>query len=331
MIPLVDTYKRAVTYMRVSITDRCNLRCVYCMPEEGLDWTPAEEILTYDELTRIITVAAKRGLRKVRVTGGEPLVRKGVVGFIEQLSRVPGLKELALTTNGVFLKELAGPLYKAGLRRINISLDSLNPKTFAEVVRRDIFHKVWEGIEETERVGFTPLKINCVLQQGVNDHEVMEFVRLTQRKPYHVRFIEYMPCANWDTWQKTYKPFSAVVDEVESQFGKLIPVSGSNENDAGPSENFRIPGAPGVVGFIHAVSHDFCDTCNRVRMTADGKIRPCLFSEIAVDFREAIRSGCSDDVIESLLDQVLYVKPEYHELDMIPEEKKLTTMVNLGG
>lgn len=331
MNPLVDAYRRTITYMRVSITDRCNLRCVYCMPEEGLDWTPTSEILTYDELLRIISVAAKRGLRKVRVTGGEPLVRKGVVGFVEQLSRVDGLKELALTTNGVFLKELAGPLYKAGLRRINISLDSLNPKTFSQVVRRDIWHKVWEGIEEAERVGFTPLKINVVLQQGVNDHEVMDFVRLTQRKPYHVRFIEYMPCANWETWQKTYKPFSAVVDEVQTQFGKLLPVSGSNENDAGPAENFQLPGAPGVVGFIHAVSHDFCDTCNRVRLTADGKIRPCLFSEIAVDFREAIRNGCSDEEIEGLLDQVLYVKPEYHELDMIPEEKKLTTMVNIGG
>ena len=331
MNPLVDGYKRTVTYMRVSITDRCNLRCVYCMPEEGLEWTPTEEILTYDELTRIITVAARRGLRKVRITGGEPLVRKGVVGFVEQLSRVSGMKELALTTNGVFLKELASDLYKAGLRRLNISLDSLNPKTFAQVVRRDIFHKVWEGIEETERVGFEPIKINCVLQQGVNDHEVMDFVRLTLRKPYHIRFIEYMPCANWDTWVKTYKPFSAVVDEVETQFGKLVPVGGSNENDNGPAENFKIPGAPGVVGFIHAVSHDFCDTCNRVRLTADGKIRPCLFSEIAVDFRDALRNGCSDEEIEGLLDQVLYVKPEYHELDMLPEEKKLTTMVNLGG
>ncbi len=331
MSALVDPYSRSITYMRVSVTDRCNLRCVYCMPEEGLNWTPTDELLSYDELLRIIRVAAKRGLKKVRVTGGEPLVRKGVVGFIEQMNKIPGIDELALTTNAVFLKQMAGDLYKAGLRRINISLDSLNPKTFAEVVRRDIFDMVWEGIEEAERVGFKPLKINVVLQQGVNDHEVVDFVNLTRRKPYHVRFIEYMPCANWDTWVKTYKPFQTVVDEVEEKFGKMIPLNGANEGNAGPAENFRLPGAPGVVGFIHAVSHDFCDTCNRVRLTADGQIRPCLFSEIAVDFRDALRNGCGDDEIAGLLDQVLFVKPEYHELDMIAEQKKLSNMVSIGG
>ncbi|HIE65143.1 MAG: GTP 3',8-cyclase MoaA [Nitrospira sp.] len=331
MQPLVDAYQREITYMRVSITDRCNLRCVYCMPEEGLDWTPTDELLTYDELLRIITVAARRGLRKIRVTGGEPLVRKGVVEFIDRLNRVPGIEEIALTTNAVFLKDMAADLFKAGLRGINISIDSLNPDTFAKIVRRDIFDKVWEGIEEAERVGFTPLKLNVVLQQGVNDHEAIDFVNITRTKPYHVRFIEYMPCANWDTWVKAYKPFQAVVDEIETLTGKMIPINGANEGNTGPAENFRIPGAPGIVGFIHAVSHDFCDTCNRVRLTANGQIRPCLFSEIAVDFRNALRNGCSDEEIEGLLAQVLYVKPEYHELDMIPEEKKLTTMVNLGG
>jgi len=331
MQPLVDAYQREITYMRVSITDRCNLRCVYCMPEEGLEWTPTDELLTYDELLRIITVAARRGLRKIRVTGGEPLVRKGVVEFIDRLNRVPGIEEIALTTNAVFLKDMAADLFKAGLRGINISIDSLNPDTFAKIVRRDIFDKVWEGIEEAERVGFTPLKLNVVLQQGVNDHEAIDFVNITRTKPYHVRFIEYMPCANWDTWVKTYKPFQTVVDEIETLTGKMIPINGANEGNTGPAENYRIPGAPGIVGFIHAVSHDFCDTCNRVRLTADGQIRPCLFSEIAVDFRNALRNGCSDEEIEGLLAQVLYVKPEYHELDMIPEEKKLTTMVNLGG
>jgi len=328
---LVDPYNRSITYMRVSITDRCNLRCVYCMPEEGLNWTPSDELLSYDELIRIISVAAKRGLKKVRITGGEPLVRKGVVGFVERLNQIEGLDELALTTNAVFLKDMASDLYKAGLKRINISLDSLDPKTFAEVVRRDIFPMVWEGIEEAERVGFEPIKINVVLQQGVNDHEVMDFVNLTRRKPYHIRFIEYMPCANWDTWVKTYKPFQTVVDEVEKKIGRMEPVSGSNENNSGPAENFRIPGAPGVVGFIHAVSHDFCDTCNRVRLSADGDIRPCLFSEISVNFREAIRNGCSDEEIDGLLDQVLYVKPLYHELDVMPKEKKLSNMISIGG
>lgn len=331
MSSLVDPYSRSITYMRVSVTDRCNLRCVYCMPEEGLDWTPKEEILTYDELLRIIRVAARRGLQKIRITGGEPLVRKGIVGFVEQVNQIEGINEIALTTNAVFLKEMASDLHKAGLKRLNISLDSLDPKTFSEVVRRDIFPMVWDGIEEAERVGFDPIKINVVLQQGVNDHEVVDFVNLTRRKPYHVRFIEYMPCADWEMWKKTYRPFQTVVEEVETRFGHLIPVNAANEGNNGPAENFRLPGAPGVIGFIHAVSHDFCDTCNRVRLTSDGQIRPCLFSEIGVDFREALRNGCSDEELDGLLDQVLYVKPLYHELDADAKGKMLPTMVNLGG
>lgn len=331
MDALIDSYQRVITYLRVSITDRCNLRCVYCMPEEGLAWTPTHEILTYDELTRIIAIAAKRGLQKVRVTGGEPLVRTGVVGFVNTLTHIPGLKEVALTTNGVFLKDLAAGLYQAGLRRVNVSLDSLNRETFSKIVRRDIFDRVWEGIKEAERVGFDPIKINVVLQRGVNDHEVIDFVRLTTERPYHIRFIEYMPCANWDTWLETYKPFTPVMEEIQAAFGEMVPVSLSNADNAGPAVNYRLPGAPGVVGFIHAVSHDFCDTCNRIRLTADGKMRPCLFSDIAVDFREVIRSGCADECIDDLLSQVLYTKPKYHELDAIPKEKKLVTMVNIGG
>ncbi len=326
---MTDAYQRSITYLRVSVTDRCNLRCVYCMPEAGIDWMPKAHILTYEEILRIVTVAAKRGLRKVRITGGEPLVRRGIVGFIEMLHRVQGISQVAMTTNGVFLSDCAADLYRAGLRQINISLDSLNPKTFSEIVRRDIFDQVWDGIESAERAGFSPIKINVVVQQGVNHHEVVDFARLTLQKPYHVRFIEYMPCAQWETWVRTYQPFVPTRDEIEAHFGPLIPVQSGP--DAGPAENMRIAGAPGVIGFIHAVSHDFCDTCNRVRLTADGAIRPCLFSEIAIDFKAALRSGCDDAEIDRLLNQALRVKPEYHELDMIPHEKKLSSMVNIGG
>jgi cyclic pyranopterin phosphate synthase len=299
------------------------------MPEAGIDWAPREHLLSYEEILRIVTVAARRGLRKVRITGGEPLVRRGIVGFVEMLSRVRGLSQIAMTTNGVFLAGCAADLYQAGLRQINISLDSLNPATFAQIVRRDLFDQVWEGIEAAERAGFSPIKINVVLQQGVNHQEVVDFARLTLRKPYHVRFIEYMPCAQWETWVRTYKPFTPTQHEIEAHFGPLIPVQSGP--DAGPSENMRIAGAPGVIGFIHAVSHDFCDTCNRVRLTAEGAIRPCLFSEIAVDFKTALRGGCDDQEIDRLLNLALRVKPEYHELDMIPHEKKLTSMVNIGG
>ena len=327
---LTDTYHRPITYMRISITDRCNLRCTYCMPEEGINWQPKDEILRYEEIVRIVRVAATRGLKKVRVTGGEPLVRRGVIDFIRMLRDVPGIETVALTTNGVFLKEAAADLYRAGLRHINISLDSLDPETFARIVRRDLFHRVWEGIEACEQVGFNPIKINCVLQAGINDHEAIAFAQLTKRKPYHVRFIEYMPCANWDTWVKTYRPFHVTFDQIEAVLGKLIPVDATDKT-AGPAENFTLPGGMGVIGFIHAVSHHFCDTCNRIRLTADGKMRPCLYSTTEVDFKSALRQDCTDDTLSTLLDQVMGVKPLYHELDRIPREKQLLTMVNIGG
>ena len=328
---LIDTYNRSITYMRISITDRCNLRCSYCMPEEGIDWKPKESILRYDEILRIVAVAVKRGLKKVRVTGGEPLVRRGVIEFIRMLHQQPGLETVALTTNGVFLPEAAYDLYRAGLRQINISLDSLDPQNFAKIVHRDIFDRVWEGIERCEQIGFNPIKINCVLQAGINDHEVIDFARLTERKPYHVRFIEYMPCANWEYWTKSYQPFQLTRDKIEAKIGRLIPLGQPNEGIAGPAEKFKLPGAKGVIGFIHAISHDFCATCNRIRLTADGQMRPCLYGNIAIDFKSALRSGCSDETISDLLDQVMQVKPKYHELDIIPQEKQLLTMVNIGG
>ncbi len=331
MSPLIDSYQRPVTYLRVSITDRCNLRCLYCMPEEGLQWLEAGNILTYNEIIRLVEVASRRGLRKVRITGGEPLVRPGVASLIEGLRAIEALSDVTLTTNGVFLKEQVAGLYRAGLRRINISLDSLNPATFAKIVRRDIFSRVWEGIEAAEQIGFDPIKINVVLQAGVNDHETDDFVRLTLKRPYHIRFIEYMPCANWDRWVATYRPFGPVKEVIEQEWGPLIPLGLPNEGDAGPAENFRVPGASGVIGFIHAVSHDFCGTCNRIRLTADGKMRPCLYSETAVDFKAALRGGCDDATLNRLLDHVMKVKPKYHELDLRPKEKQLLTMVNIGG
>jgi cyclic pyranopterin phosphate synthase len=328
---MLDTYNRSITYMRISITDRCNLRCSYCMPDTEIDWKPKASILRYDEILRIVAVAVKRGLKKVRVTGGEPLVRRGVVEFIKMLHQQPGLETIALTTNGVFLPETAEDLYRAGLRQINISLDSLHPETFAKIVHRDIFDRVWEGIKRCEKIGFDPIKINCVVQAGVNDHEVIDFARLTERKPYHVRFIEYMPCADFAYWTKTYQPFQLTRDKIEAEIGRLIPLGQPNEGAAGPAENFRLPGAAGVIGFIHAVSHDFCGTCNRIRLTADGQMNPCLYGSASVDFKDAIRAGCTDETLSDLFDQVMRVKPKYHELDLIPQEKQLLTMVNIGG
>lgn len=331
--PLIDPFHRQITYLRVSITDRCNLHCTYCTPVEGIDWVDREEILRYEEIIQIVTVAARRGLRKVRVTGGEPLVRRGVVDFIRMLGGVPGLEDIALTTNGVLLKELAGPLKKAGVHRINVSLDSLQPEKFARIVRggKEQFRRVWEGIEEADRIGYAPLKINCVLQMGVNDDEVVDFARLTLKRPWHIRFIEYMPCSSWEDWRSKYMPVDEIRERIGRELGPLLPLNGRNEEGAGPADNCQIEGALGVVGFITAVSHDFCGTCNRIRLTADGKIRPCLFNEIAVDLKEALRRGCSDEEIDALLDTVMSVKPEYHELDLRPQDKMLKAMVNIGG
>ena len=327
---MTDAFNRRITYLRVSITDHCNLRCQYCMPAEGIEFMDGGDLLSYDEFLRIIRVGAERGLKKIRITGGEPLVRRGVVEFIDAINQIEGIEDIALTTNGILLRKLAEPLYQAGLRRLNVSMDSLHAEKFKEITRGDVLERVWEGIHEAERVGFSPIKINCVLQDGVNQDEIIPFVKLTLNKPYHVRFIEFMPCADLDMWQKTYKPAADMQSKIVEEFGELIPVDQTSDM-AGPAENFRLPRAQGVVGFIHAISGHFCDVCNRVRMTADGKIRPCLFSNLEVDFRETLRKGGSDEEISGLFDQVLGIKPEGHELDKYSAEKMLTDMISIGG
>ena len=327
---LVDNFDRTISYMRISITDRCNLRCTYCMPAWGYEWMDKEKVLSYDEIVRLITVAAQRGLEKVRVTGGEPLVREGVVDLVAALNAIPGIKEIAMTTNAVLLKKYAEPLKKAGLQRINISLDSLEPKKFEEVTRGHVFWKVMEGIEEAERVGFDPVKINIVLQKGVNDDEVINFAKMTFDKPYHIRFIEYMPAGDYEDWKNKYIPYQETKERISEALGELHLVEKSATE--GPALNFRFEEAKGVVGFITAISDNhFCDKCNRVRLTADGRVRPCLFSAVEVDFREALRNNCDDQEICDLLDQVLGIKPQAHELENMSEEKMLKAMVDIGG
>ena len=333
---LEDSFHRRITYLRASITDRCNLRCAYCMPAEGIEWKPRDEILSYEELYRIIRVAVQRGLKKVRITGGEPTVRRGLVEFVAMLGALKeqGLEEIAMTTNGILLAHYAQPLYDAGLRHLNVSLDSLNPATFARVTRGDVFDRVWAGIEEAECVGFAPLKINAVLQKGVNsaDQEIDAFIELLFRKPYEVRFIEFMPCANWEQWQKEYTGAVDVRAHIEAKYGPLEPVREPNEGHHGPARIFKVPGARGLLGFITAISDThFCDRCNRVRLSADGKIRPCLFNDIEVDFREALRRNCQDQEIHRLFDQVMGLKPERHQLDDYAQEKMLASMISIGG
>lgn len=327
---LIDSYSRKITYMRVSITDRCNLRCTYCQPLNGVRWIEHGDILRFEEILRIVRVAAKKGLTKIRVTGGEPLVRKGTVGFIKELRGIGGILDIAMTTNGVFLKEYAEDLYEAGLRRLNISFDSLIPEKFQRMTRGNVYWRVWNGIEEAERIGFSPIKLNVVLQRGVNDDEVIEFVKMTLTRSVHIRFIEYMPVSELEEWRERYMPVEEIKERIERELGGFHEVGSLNGNH-GPAELYRLEGGVGYIGFIHAISKHFCNECNRIRLTADGKIRPCLFSELEVDFRDALRRGCSDEEIGELLEQVLEIKPEGHKLNKYMKSRMLDSMVNIGG
>jgi len=331
MAQLIDAFNRKITYIRISVTDRCNLRCVYCVPSCGtISSMPSKDLMSFDEMLRVIKVAAKMGLTKVRITGGEPLVRRGVVDFIAAVNKVDGIKDIAMTTNGVLLKQYAQSLKKAGLIRLNISLDTFDPKKFMEITKGDCFDRVWEGIIEAERVGFDPIKINVVPSKGCNDNELVDFAKLTLTKPFQVRFIEFMPVDDWEGWKKSFISKGEMMEKIESALGKLEPVT--EKEKSGPAKNYRLHGAPGQVGFISAISDHFCDTCNRIRLGADGKIKHCLFSESYIDFREPIRNGCDDSEIEKLLSSVMETKPEAHNIDMNAESQKfLHSMTQIGG
>ena len=262
------------------------------MPEEGIPLIPHEEILTYEEILRIVRVFATEGISKVRLTGGEPLVRKGIVDFVSRLSQIEEIKDLSLTTNGILLKEFAQDLKKAGLKRINISLDSLRKERFCQITRKDDFERVWAGIEEALRVGLFPIKINMVAIQGLNDDEIESFAQLTLHLPLIIRYIEYMPSGNGEEWKESD---ILTIPQIKSRLenvGKLIPIPSDRWD--GPAKRFRIEGALGEIGLIGPVSSHFCDDCNRLRLTPDGKIRTCLFSDEEIDVKELLRNGGSD-------------------------------------
>lgn len=326
---LLDPYKRKINYLRISVTDRCNLRCRYCMPEEGIPLISHEEILTYEEMLRVVRVFATQGISKVRLTGGEPLVRKGIVDFISRLSQIEQIKDLSLTTNGILLKEFAQDLKQAGLKRINISLDSLKKERFLQITRKDDFERVRGGIEEALRVGLSPIKINMVAIQGLNDDEIESFARLTLHLPLTVRYIEYMPSGNGEDWKETDILTIPQIQRRLEKVGKLIPIP-SDQWD-GPAKRFRIDGAIGEIGLIGAVSSHFCGECNRLRLTPDGKIRTCLFSDEEIDVREILRKGGSDQDLKERLLVALRKKPEKHYINTLQFKKCQRNMSAIGG
>jgi cyclic pyranopterin phosphate synthase len=299
------------------------------MPEEGIPLISHEEILAYEETLRIVRVFAKEGISKVRLTGGEPLVRKGIVDFIFRLSQIAGIEDLSLTTNGVFLKEFAQDLKRAGLKRINISLDSLSRERFYQITRKDEFDRVWEGIEEAMRVGLSPVKINMVAIKGQNDDEIESFAKLTLRLPLTIRYIEYMPSGNGEEWKEADILTIPQIKSRLEKIGKLISIP-SNRWD-GPAKRFRIEGAVGEIGLIGAVSSHFCDECNRIRLTPDGKIRTCLFSDEEIEVKEILRRGGSDHDLKERLLAALRAKPERHHINTHQFKKCQRNMSAIGG
>ncbi|MCP4666885.1 MAG: GTP 3',8-cyclase MoaA, partial [Deltaproteobacteria bacterium] len=304
---LIDTYNRRLNYLRISVTDRCNLSCTYCMPPGGVPKLRHADILTYEEILRLAGIALGLGVDKIRVTGGEPLVRKGICAFLSRLTVLPGLKDVSLTTNGVYLKEHLEKIRSSGIKRINVSLDTLKRERFETITGYDGLQAVLEGVKLAETSGFRPVKINVVVIKGVNDDELPDFARLSQQYPYHVRFIEYMPLGLQNEDNHLHHVPNALIKEELGKLGRLRPVPKTALD--GPAERFRYEGAPGEIGFISPVTQHFCSQCNRLRLRASGSLRSCLLSQKEVDLKGPMRNGASDHDLMQLFLKVVAEKP----------------------
>lgn len=328
----LDAYNRPISYLRISVTDRCNLRCTYCMPPEGVRWVPHEDILTYEEIETVARAAAELEISKVRLTGGEPLVRLGIVELVRMLASVPGVDDLAMTTNGILLSRFASALAEAGLQRINISLDSLRPDRFTSITRGGRLEDVLLGMEAARQAGLEPIKINTVVIRGMNDDEVVSLARQTLEAGWNLRFIEFMPVGigTWigEEWRERVVTAEEIRDRIECALGTLEPARVSRGN--GPARYYRLPGAHGSLGFITAISDHFCYQCNRMRLTADGQLRPCLLSDEEIDLRAALRRRADVAEIKELLLRGVQSKPREHHLrDSLGPDKR--TMSQIGG
>jgi GTP 3',8-cyclase len=328
MRQLTDTFGRTVTNLRISVTDRCNFRCIYCMPEEGMQWMKREQLLSYEEIARLAGVFASLGVSHIRLTGGEPLMRNDLHALVAMLRHIPGITDIALTTNGYFLAEQVGQLKQAGLTRLNVSLDSLDPRKIADLTRRDYFERIWAGIEESERLGLGPIKLNVVLIRGVNDNEILRFAELARTRPFIVRFIEFMPIGKEDGWtMERVVPAAEVLATIASRY----PLSPVVEDDRRPAERYRFSDGSGEVGVISSVTQPFCDHCDRVRITSDGKFRTCLFSLQETDLRSLLRGGASDGEMEDVIAGAVRTKEEGHLINRPGFVRPERTMSRIGG
>jgi cyclic pyranopterin phosphate synthase len=331
---MIDKHNREINYLRISITDRCNLRCVYCMPKEGLSFIGHEDILRYEEILRIAEAAVKTGIIKIRVTGGEPLVRRGVIDFLSSLKQVDGLRDVSLTTNGILLEDYAEEIFNAGVKRINVSLDTLSPDRYRTITRGGDITRVIRGIRKAHDTGFSPIKINVVAIQGFNDDEIIDFAKLTIDKSYQIRFIEFMPVGNSALENSLgYLSNTEILKGINS-FSQLEPVARGSGNTDGPASLYTMKDARGKIGFISAMSHEFCSSCNRLRLTADGHLRACLLSdEPTVDLKTPLRSGCSNAELEALIEDLISRKPRGHmiQCQQTHRRKCVTNMSSIGG
>ena len=329
----LDAYNRPISYLRISVTDRCNLRCIYCMPAEGVPWRPHDEVLCYEEIETTVRAAAELGITKVRLTGGEPLVRLGIVDLVRKIARIPGIDDLAMTTNGILLARYARDLADAGLDRVNISLDTLDPECFRRITRRGDLADVLAGINAARQAGLRPIKINTVVIRGLNDDDVVDLAAKTLEADWwNIRFIELMPIGNAglidSAWEQQVVTAHEIRGRIEAALGNLepakMPIGG------GPARYYRLSGGRGTIGFITPISEHFCYRCNRLRLTADGQLRPCLLSDQEIDLRTPLREGADADTIKSLIVEGINRKPMRHHLDehVHPEGR---AMSEIGG
>ncbi|RTZ97047.1 MAG: GTP 3',8-cyclase MoaA [Deltaproteobacteria bacterium] len=325
---LIDRYRRHLNYLRVSITDRCDLRCLYCKPDGLIPKLSHEDVLTYEEILRLIRIAVSLGITKVRITGGEPLVRQGVCDFLSQLCRIDGITDVSLTTNGFQLAKYLPRLKDAGVHRLNISLDTLDPEKYRKITGVDGFRQVWSAIELARELGFSPIKINAVALKGYNDDELVDMARLSISQPFHIRFIEYMPIGTANMRKGDYL-HTADIKRRLAELGPLLPVKRGTLD--GPAERFRFAGAEGEVGFISAMSNHFCDACNRLRLSASGKLRSCLMSDKQKDLRPVLRQGGSDEDLVRVFLASVHAKPARHHLTDPKGTRVNSQMSSIGG
>jgi cyclic pyranopterin phosphate synthase len=328
--PLRDSWNREIKSVRVSVTDKCNFRCTYCMPAEGLQWLGRQEILSFEEIARLVELLARLGVDEVRLTGGEPLVRRDLPTLVRMLAHIEGVRDLSLTTNGVLLDRLAGPLVEAGLKRLNVSLDSLNHVRFAEITRRDALDAVLRGLEEAERFPeLRPIKVNCVAVKGFTETEVPALAELARRKPYVVRFIEFMPLDADEAWREddvlTGNEIRAL---IEAEHGPLVELPAKASSTA---KRFGFADGNGEIGFVNPVSEPFCSSCDRIRVTADGQLRTCLFSRREWDLKTPLREGASDDEVIELLRFAVQHKELKHRINDPGFVRASRSMSQIGG